>query len=103
MEAMKYGYARVSTEDADMQLGVLKRAGCKTIFTDQLSGAIGIKRPSLLRCLKNLQPGDTLIVWKLDRLGRGVRDLITNALRPQKPRPPKQSTRRRRQAAPCGR
>ena len=76
---MKYGYARVSTEDqnADMQLGALKRAGCKTPFTDQLSGATGIKRPSLLRCLKKLQPGDTLIVWKLDRLGRSVRDLIT--------------------------
>ena len=76
---MKYGYARVSTEDqnADMQLGALKRAGCKTIFTDQLSGATGIKRPSLLLCLKKLQSGDTLIVWKLDRLGRSVRDLIT--------------------------
>ena len=79
MEAMKYGYARVSTEDqnADMQLGALKRAGCKTLFTDQLSGATGIKRPSLLRCLRKLQSGDTLIVWKLDRLGRSVRDLIT--------------------------
>ena len=59
-----------------MQQGALKRAGCKTIFTDQLSGATGIKRPSLLRCLKKLQPGDTLVVWKLDRLGRSLRDLI---------------------------
>jgi DNA invertase Pin-like site-specific DNA recombinase len=76
---MKYGYARVSTEDqnADMQLTALKRAGCKTTFTDQLSGATGIKRPALLRCLKKLEHGDTLMVWKLDRLGRSLRDLIT--------------------------
>ena len=76
---MKYGYARVSTEDqnADMQLTALKRAGCKTAFTDQLSGATGVKRPALLRCLKKLEHGDTLMVWKLDRLGRSLRDLIT--------------------------
>ena len=76
---MKYGYARVSTEDQnpDMQLTALKRAGCKKAFTDQLSGATGVKRPALLRCLKTLENGDTLIVWKLDRLGRSLRDLIT--------------------------
>src|ERR1022692_3628743 len=76
---MKYGYARVSTEDQnpDMQLTALKRAGCKTIFKDQLSGATGVKRPSLLRCLKKLEHGDTLMVWKLDRLGRSLHDLIT--------------------------
>lgn len=76
---MKYGYARVSTEDqnADMQLTALKRAGCKTTFTDQLSGATGVKRPALLRCFKKLEQGDTLMVWKLDRLGRSLRDLIT--------------------------
>jgi len=76
---MKYGYARVSTEDQnpDMQLTALKRAGCKTIFKDQLSGATGVKRPALLRCLKKLEHGDTLMVWKLDRLGRSLRDLIT--------------------------
>ena len=50
---MKYGYARVSTEDqnADMQLGPLKRTGRKIILRDQLSGATGIKLPSLFRCL----------------------------------------------------
>src|SRR5271166_543075 len=75
---MKYGYARISTEDqnAAMQHAALKRAGCKTLFTDELSGAI-TKRPALLRCLKKLERGDTLMVWKLDRLGRSLRDLIT--------------------------
>jgi DNA invertase Pin-like site-specific DNA recombinase len=53
----------------------LKRAGCKTLFTDELSGAI-TKRLALLRCMKKLERGDTLSVWKLDRLGRSLRDLI---------------------------
>jgi DNA invertase Pin-like site-specific DNA recombinase len=75
---MKYGYARISTEDqnAAMQHAALKRAGCKTIFTDELSGATA-KRPALLCCMKKLERGDTLIVWKLDRLGRSLRDLLT--------------------------
>jgi len=75
---MEYGYARVSTDDqnADLQLAALKRAGCESIFKDEgISGAT-TKRPALLRCLKTLEPGDTLIVWKLDRLGRSLRDLI---------------------------
>src|SRR3984885_15003568 len=79
MEGMKYGYARVSTDDQSpaLQLTALKRAGCKTVFKDEgLSGATS-KRPALTRCLKTLQPGDTLTVWKLDRLGRSLRDLIT--------------------------
>jgi DNA invertase Pin-like site-specific DNA recombinase len=76
---MKYGYARVSTDDQSpaLQLAALKRAGCKTVFKDEgISGAT-TKRPALLRCLKTLKDGDTLIVWKLDRLGRSLRDLIT--------------------------
>ncbi len=76
---MKYGYARVSTDDQNpaLQLAALKKAGCKTIFKDDgISGAT-TKRPALLRCLKKLEHGDTLIVWKLDRLGRSLRDLIT--------------------------
>src|SRR5215831_5474813 len=76
---MKYGYARVSTDDQnpDLQLAALKNAGCKTVFKDDgLSGAT-IKRPALLRCLKKLEHGDTLTVWKLDRLGRSLRDLIS--------------------------
>ena len=76
---MKYGYARVSTDDqkADMQRTALKQAGCAKIFTDDgLSGAT-TNRPALRRCLKALKRGDTLTVWKLDRLGRSLRDLIT--------------------------
>jgi DNA invertase Pin-like site-specific DNA recombinase len=76
---MKYGYARVSTDDQTpaLQLAALKKAGCKAVFKDDgLSGAT-TKRPALLRCLKKLERGDTLIVWKLDRLGRSLRDLIT--------------------------
>ena len=76
---MKYGYARVSTDDQNpaLQLAALKKDGYKTIFKDDgLSGAT-TKRPALLRCLKKLEPGDTLTAWKLDRLGRSLRDLIT--------------------------
>src|ERR1700680_4046576 len=74
---MKYGYARISTieQNADMQLKALQRVGCKKIFTDQRTGAT-TKRPALLRCIKTLQDGDTLTVWKLDRLARSLRDLI---------------------------
>jgi len=76
---MKMGYARVSTDDQnpDLQLAALKQAGCKRkrIFTDKATGA-HVKRPELTKCLKALNEGDTLIVWKLDRLGRSLRDLI---------------------------
>src|ERR1700683_1817417 len=79
MDGMKYGYARVSTDDQNpaLQLAALKKAGCQTVFKDEgLSGAT-TKRPALRRCLKKLEHGDTLTVWKLDRLGRSLRDLIT--------------------------
>ena len=74
---MKYGYARVSTEDQNpaMQLTALKKAGCMKMFKDEVTGA-HVNRPALARCLKTLEVGDTLIVWKLDRLGRSLRDLI---------------------------
>ena len=58
-----------------MQLTALKRAGCRKIFTDKATGAT-VKRPELAKCLKALDAGDTLIVWKLDRLGRSLHDLI---------------------------
>lgn len=75
---MKYGYARVSTDDqnADLQHAALKKAGARKIFTDDGLSGVTTKRPSLLRCLKALKRGDTLTVWKLDRLGRSLRDLI---------------------------
>ena len=74
---MKIGYCRVSTEDQnpDLQLAALKRVGCKHIFTDKATGA-HVKRPELTKCLKALKAGDILVVWKLDRLGRSLHDLI---------------------------
>ncbi|BBL77554.1 recombinase family protein [Methylomagnum ishizawai] len=74
---MKYGYARVSTEDqkADLQIAALEKAGCEYVFTDTASGASS-KRPELARCLESLRAGDTLVVWKLDRLGRSLSHLV---------------------------
>ena len=74
---MQYGYACVSTEDQNpaTQLAALKKVGCKTVFKDEVAGA-HVNCPAHLRCLKTLETGDTLIVWKLDRLGRSLRDLI---------------------------
>lgn len=74
---MKVGYCRVSTEDQnpDLQLAALKRVGCDRIFTDKAKGDT-TKRKELVRCLNSLTAGDTLVVWKLDRLVRSVRELI---------------------------
>ncbi len=74
---MKYGYARVSTDNQNpaMQLAALKKAGCRTVFKDEVTGA-HVNRPALARCLRAVETGDTLSVWKLDRLGRSLRDLI---------------------------
>ncbi|MBN3815670.1 recombinase family protein [Paraburkholderia sp. Se-20369] len=75
---MKIGYARVSTEEQnlDLQLTALKAAGCADIFTDHgISGACR-ERPGLLAIFAAAQPGDTLVVWRLDRLGRSLSHLI---------------------------
>ncbi len=75
---MQIGYARVSTEDQNLalQLDALRNAGCDRIFCDEgLSGAL-VSRPALDRALKALSPGDILVTWKLDRLGRSLGHLI---------------------------
>jgi DNA invertase Pin-like site-specific DNA recombinase len=67
------GYARVSTIDQnpDLQLDALKGAACFRVFVDRASGALD-ERPELSTALDQLRPGDTLVVWKLDRLGRSA-------------------------------
>ena len=72
------GYARVSTTDQHMNLqrDALEAAGCKKIFADRGVSGSAITRPQLARALKALRPGDTLIVWKLDRLGRSLSHLV---------------------------
>jgi DNA invertase Pin-like site-specific DNA recombinase len=74
---MRIGYARVSTEDQtlDLQNDALKRAKCGEIYQEQASGK-NTGRPQLEGCLKGLREGDTLVVWRLDRLGRNLADLV---------------------------
>lgn len=74
---MLIGYARVSTQDQnlELQLEALTKAGCRKLFQDKESGTRG-KRPGLARALEILREGDTLVVWKLDRLGRSVKQLV---------------------------
>ncbi len=72
------GYARVSTVDQnlDLQIAALSAAGCEEILTDQGSSGADFQRPGLLKALRHLKSGDMLIVWRLDRLGRSLVDLI---------------------------
>ena len=74
---MLIGYARVSTHDQtlNLQLGRLKEAGCTRIFEDHISGTKA-ERPGLANAMSHLRAGDTLVVWRLDRLGRSLRHLI---------------------------
>lgn len=71
------GYARVSADDQDLglQLDGLRDAGCETVLKDRVSGFVA-KRPGLAAALKRCAAGDVLTVWKLDRLGRSLLDLV---------------------------
>lgn len=74
---MFVGYARVSTDEQnlDLQLDALKLAGCEQVFTDKITGTAKTKE-GLSEAIKYLREGDTLVVWKLDRLGRTVKGLV---------------------------
>ncbi|KQS66656.1 recombinase family protein [Modestobacter sp. Leaf380] len=74
------GYARVSTleQDPALQHDALAAVGAEKVFTDFASGATA-RRPQLIACLEYLRSGDTLAVWRIDRLGRSVEDLGTAA------------------------
>lgn len=74
---MKIGYARISTVDQniDMQIDALKEVGCEKIITDKMSGGKK-ERPGLKQLLEFVREGDTIIVWRLDRLGRSLKDLL---------------------------
>lgn len=75
---MLIGYVRVSTNDqnTELQRNALECAGCERIFEDKISGTKS-DRPGLKKLLRTLSAGDTLVVWKLDRLGRSMRHLVT--------------------------
>src|SRR5687768_14286479 len=74
---MKIGYARVSTieQNLNLQTDALEKAGCEKIFTDTASGSLD-SRKGLLSAIEFCRKGDSLVVWKLDRLGRSLRHLI---------------------------
>ena len=75
---MKIGYARVSTglQNLDLQEDQLNQYGCEKIFSDHISGSKS-KRPGLDKAIEFARSGDTIVVWRLDRLGRNMEDLIT--------------------------
>ena len=74
---MKIGYARVSTleQNLDLQLQALKKAGCRRTFREKISAG-NRNRPEFQRMLDQIRTGDTIVVWKLDRLARSTRDLL---------------------------
>jgi len=74
---MKIGYARVSTLDQNLslQIDALKSIGCELIYEEKISGK-SKDRPELIKMFSILRKGDSVVVWKLDRLGRSLKDLI---------------------------
>lgn len=72
------GYARVSTDEQrlDLQIGALERAGCQRIYTDHGVSGFRFSRNGLKTAMKSLKPGGTLVVWRLDRLGRSLSGLV---------------------------
>jgi len=74
---MNIGYARVSTDDQDLalQLAALRKSKCRRVFQEKISGACA-DRPELQRMLDQLREGDTVVVWRLDRLARSTRNLL---------------------------
>ncbi|MCB9352559.1 MAG: recombinase family protein, partial [Lewinellaceae bacterium] len=75
---MKIGYARVSTRDQNLALqrDALEQEGCEMLFEEKISGR-SARRPALKEMLDKLREGDVVVIWKLDRLGRSLRDLVT--------------------------
>ena len=75
---MKIGYARVSTKEQnlDLQIDSLKKSGCEKIYQDFGISGSKASRPELDKMLENLRTGDIVIIWKLDRLGRSLKDLV---------------------------
>lgn len=74
---MIIGYARVSTHDQhpEPQLDALNQAGCEQVFQEKMTGTLR-ERPELSLCLRTLRKGDTLVVWRMDRLARSLKDLV---------------------------
>lgn len=74
---MLIGYARVSTDDQhlDLQRDALKQVGCERIYEDTVSGAQA-EREGLASLINSLRPGDTVVIWRLDRLGRSLKNLL---------------------------
>ena len=85
MSGMKIGYARVSTEEQnlDLQRQALQAAGCDVIYEDHGISGSAAERPGLAEARARAEPGDVLVVWRLDRLGRSLPHLIEamNSLR----------------------
>lgn len=73
----KIGYARVSTKEQrlDLQVDALREVGCEIIFSEKISS--GKERPELEKCLASLRSGDVFVVWKLDRIGRSLKQLVS--------------------------